>query len=63
MSMNLGFMDTYLQEHIAELQNEVERDRLAGQATPPGQPIRLRLAYRLHSLAEWVEGQPRFANA
>jgi hypothetical protein len=48
-------MDSYLQEHIAALRNEVELDRLADQATPPSPPVRLRLAYRLHALAEWVE--------
>jgi hypothetical protein len=63
MSWNLGFMDNYIQEHVAELQREAAQNHLADEAARPRRPIRRRLAYRLYDLAEWLEGQPRFANA
>ena len=59
MYAHLGYADSYVRSHVAELLREAEHDRLADLAQRPGRPWRSRVADRLVALAEWVEGQPR----
>jgi hypothetical protein len=59
MLVNLGYLDDYVHSHVAELLREVENDRLVDLAMGPGRPIRIRIAERLHAVAEWIEGSPR----
>jgi hypothetical protein len=54
--VNLGYVDFYVKEHVAELVKQVENDRLADLAIGPGRPLRARLAERVYAVAEWVEG-------
>jgi hypothetical protein len=59
MLSDLGLIDTYAKLHIAELQREIEHDRLVDLALGPGRPFRLRIAEWLHAAAERIEGSPR----
>jgi hypothetical protein len=60
VSVNLGFLDTYPEQHRAELLREADMERLAHLATSPRRPLRARLAERVFAVAEWLEGtQPR----
>lgn len=58
-----GVLDVYVKDRVDDMLREVERDRLADHLIRRGRPLRLRLAERLRSLAEWVEGVPQLANA
>ena len=59
MLVNLALIDVYVKEHVAELQREVEHDRLVDLARGPARPFRFRLAEWLHAAAERIEGNPR----
>jgi len=59
MLVNLALIDVYVKEHVAELQREVEHDRLVDLARGPARPFRFRLAEWLHAAAERIEGSPR----
>jgi hypothetical protein len=63
MCNNLGNLDWYVNEHVAQLRQEREQDRLADLASQPGRPIRRRIADWLVSTADWVEGRPRGSTA
>jgi len=54
-----GLIDTFVKLHIAELQREVEHDRLVDLALGPTRPFRFRVAEWLHAAAERIEGSPR----
>ena len=54
-----GLIDTFVKLHIAELQREVEHDRLVDLALGPTRPFRFRIAEWLHATAERIEGHPR----
>jgi len=58
MSVDLGFIDIHVREHVAELIREAEHERLIELARPRGRPLRIRCAEWLHALAERVEGEP-----
>jgi len=59
MLVNLALLDMYVKDHFAELQREIEHDRLVDLALGPGRPFRVRLAEWLHAAAERIEGSPR----
>jgi hypothetical protein len=59
MYSHLGYADSYIRSHVAELLREAENDRLADLAIGPGRPWRERIADRLIAIAEWVDGRPR----
>jgi hypothetical protein len=54
--MNLAWLDSYVQDHHAELLREAEMERLANLVIGPRRPVRARLAERLYAIAQWVEG-------
>jgi len=58
-----GLIDDFVKYRREDLLREAERDRVADRLIQPGRPLRIRLAERLRSLAEWVEGAPQLANA
>ena len=59
MLVNLALIDLYVKDQVAELQREVEHDRLVDLARGPARPFRFRLAEWLHAAAERIEGSPR----
>jgi hypothetical protein len=60
VSLQLGFIEFYANQRMAELQREAERDRLADLATRrPRRPWRARLADRLYAIADRIDGRPR----
>jgi len=59
MLVNLALIDVYVKDHVAELQREVEHQRLVDLARGPARPFRFRLADWLHAAAERIEGNPR----
>jgi hypothetical protein len=59
MLVNLALIDLHVKYHVAELQREIEHDRLVDLARGPARPFRFRLAEWLHAAAERVEGRPR----
>ena len=59
MSINLGFWDNYMNDHVDELRREADKAHLAAQASGPGRPIRGRIADWLIATAQWVDGRPR----
>ena len=58
-SMQLGFIEFYANERIAELHREAERERLADLASRPRRPWRARIADRLYAMADRIDGRPR----
>ncbi len=56
---DFGNVDSYMKEHVAELQREVEHDDLVRVATGSGRPMRVRIAEWLHAAARRIEGSPR----
>jgi hypothetical protein len=56
---NLGYLDQYLKDHVADLQREAQHDRLVDLALGPGRPVRALIADWLYAVAERVEGAPR----
>ncbi len=59
MYVSFGQIDQHVKDHTSELLREVENDRLVQLARGPGRPFRLRVAERLHAVAERIEGAPR----
>ena len=59
MSVDLGNIDLHVKYHVAELQREIEHNRLVDLALGPGRPFRVRLAEWLHAVAERIEGSSR----
>jgi hypothetical protein len=59
VSMQLGFIEFYVKQHIAELQREAERDRLADLASGPRRSWRTHIAVRLYAMADRIDGRPR----
>jgi len=59
MLVNLALIDLYVKNHVAELQREVEHERLVDLARGPTRPFRFRVAEWLHAAAERIEGRPR----
>jgi hypothetical protein len=59
MLVNLALLDMYVKDHVAELQREVDHQRLVDLARGPARPFRFRLAEWLHAAAERIEGNPR----
>ena len=59
MSIDLGFWDNYMNDHVDELRREADKDRLAQEAIGPGRPIRSLIADWLIATAHWVDGRPR----
>jgi hypothetical protein len=43
-------------ERVADLLREAEHDRQANLASRPGLPVRARVARRLYTVADWLEG-------
>ena len=58
-----GLINDFVKYRTDDLLREAERDRIADQLARAGRPVRIQLAERLRSLAEWVEGAPQLANA
>ena len=54
MLVNPTLVDIYVKLHVAELQREVEHDRLVDLALGPARPFRFRLAEWLHAAAERI---------
>jgi hypothetical protein len=59
MCIDLGNLDLYAKEYVAELLREAENDRPVCLAIGPGRPVRARLADWLYSVAARIEGAPR----
>jgi len=59
VSMQLGFIEFYAHQHIAELHREAERDRLADLANGPRRSWRAQIADRLYAVADRIDGRPR----
>jgi hypothetical protein len=57
--LDLGFIDDYANERLAELQREAARARLVDLATGPRRPWRARIADRLYAIADRIDGRPR----
>ncbi len=59
MLINLALIDMFVKIHVAELERELEHDRLVDLARGPARPFRFRLAGWLHAAAERIEENPR----
>ena len=59
MYLQGALSDQYLKLHIADLQREIDHDRLVAEALRNRPSLRSRLADRLYALAALVEGTPR----
>ena len=58
MFADQGYIDFHVKNHVAELQREVEHQRLVDLAVGPRRPFRFRIAEWLHATAERIEGSP-----
>ena len=59
MSLQLGFIEFYTNERIAELQREAKMQRLADLASRPRRSWRAQIADRLYAVADRIDGRPR----
>ena len=59
MSLHLGFIESYANERIAELQREAKMQRLADLASRPRRSWRAQIADRLYAVADRIDGRPR----
>jgi hypothetical protein len=55
---NFGYLDDFVRDHSAELMLQAVHERLVDEAIGDRQPVRMRVAERLHAVAAWIEGQP-----
>jgi hypothetical protein len=63
MSVYPGSLDLLVSYRIADLQREVQNDRLADQVPRPRRTLRIRLAEHLRAAAQWLEEPPQLAGA
>jgi hypothetical protein len=59
VSLQLGFIEFYTNERIAELQREAKMQRLADLASRPRRSWRAQIADRLYAVADRIDGRPR----
>ena len=59
MYLQLGFIEFYSKQRIAELQREAANDRLADLASGPRRSWRALIADRLYAMADRIDGRPR----
>jgi hypothetical protein len=58
MSMHVGYFEDHASARHAELLLEAKRERLAALASRPSRPLRSKVAFRLHALADWLDASP-----
>ena len=59
MYLQLGFIEFYSKQRIAELRREAANDRLADLASGPRRSWRALIADPLYAVADRIDGRPR----